>query len=160
MGDLPPYEAFVIGGNYSVRGYSDGGVGTGRNYATGTTELRFPLWKKSIEVNQPETLSKQALRGLLITIPPYPTRSVSCCTLSSIINRPLLAWLRRMKPVGAEDAFYSRGSRLPPLIRADTWLRSWWQGSLFADGGTDFGSGASVKGDPAGARGKPGSGCV
>ncbi len=31
-------------------------------------------------------------------------------------------------------------------------------GSLFADYGSDLGSGRSVAGDPAGARGKPGSG--
>ena len=45
MGDLPPYEAFPIGGTNSVRGYSEGGVGSGRNYAAGTAELHFPLVK-------------------------------------------------------------------------------------------------------------------
>lgn len=45
MGDLPPYEAFPIGGTNSVRGYSEGGVGSGRNYAAGTAELHFPLIK-------------------------------------------------------------------------------------------------------------------
>ena len=30
IGDLPPYEAFQIGGANSVRGYPEGGVGTGR----------------------------------------------------------------------------------------------------------------------------------
>ncbi len=45
MGDLPPYEAFPIGGTNSVRGYSEGGVGSGRNYAAGTAELHFPLFK-------------------------------------------------------------------------------------------------------------------
>jgi outer membrane protein insertion porin family len=29
-GDLPPYEAFPIGGTNSVRGYGEGGVGSGR----------------------------------------------------------------------------------------------------------------------------------
>jgi outer membrane protein insertion porin family len=45
VGDLPPYEAFPIGGTNSVRGYSEGGVGSGRNYAAGTAELHFPLFK-------------------------------------------------------------------------------------------------------------------
>ncbi len=45
MGDLPPYEAFPIGGTNSVRGYSEGGVGSGRNYAAGTAEFHFPLFK-------------------------------------------------------------------------------------------------------------------
>ncbi len=31
-------------------------------------------------------------------------------------------------------------------------------GALFADAGTDFGTGKSLKGDPAGLRNKPGSG--
>ena len=32
VGDLPPYEAFSIGGTNSVRGYGEGAVGTGRYY--------------------------------------------------------------------------------------------------------------------------------
>ena len=43
LGDLPPYEAFPIGGTSSVRGYSEGGVGSGRSYVAGTAELHFPL---------------------------------------------------------------------------------------------------------------------
>ena len=43
IGDLPPYEAFPIGGTSSVRGYSEGGVGSGRSYVAGTAELHFPL---------------------------------------------------------------------------------------------------------------------
>eukprot|EP00873_Tetraselmis_striata_P003069 jgi/Tetstr1/423333/TSEL_014031.t1 len=45
FGDLPPYEAFPIGGTNSVRGYAEGSIGTGRNFAVGTTELIFPLVK-------------------------------------------------------------------------------------------------------------------
>ncbi|GAB4822487.1 hypothetical protein N2152v2_009533 [Parachlorella kessleri] len=45
LGDLPPYEAFPIGGTNSVRGYAEGAVGTGRKHATGTAELRVPLVK-------------------------------------------------------------------------------------------------------------------
>ncbi|CAG9465111.1 unnamed protein product [Pedinophyceae sp. YPF-701] len=42
-GDLPPYEAFPIGGTNSVRGYEEGGVGTGRQCLVGSAELRWPL---------------------------------------------------------------------------------------------------------------------
>ncbi|KAL4449506.1 hypothetical protein ABPG77_007150 [Micractinium sp. CCAP 211/92] len=79
VGDLPPYEAFPIGGTNSVRGYNEGALGTGRNYVTGSAELRIPL----------------------------------------------------VAPVEA---------------------------TLFGDWGSDLDSGASIPGDPAGARGKPGSG--
>ena len=44
LGDLPPYEAFPIGGTNSVRGYSEGGVGSGRNYIAGTTALQWPIF--------------------------------------------------------------------------------------------------------------------
>ena len=79
IGDLPPYEAFPIGGTNSVRGYGEGGVGAGRNYISTTSELHLPL--------------------------------------------------------------------IAPL-----------EGCIFFDYGTDLDSGARVLGDPAGARGKPGSG--
>jgi len=45
VGDLPPYEAFPIGGTNSVRGYNEGGVGSGRNYVSGTAEIHFPLFQ-------------------------------------------------------------------------------------------------------------------
>lgn len=43
VGDLPPYEAFPIGGANSVRGYPEGGVGTGRKFIVGSAELSVPL---------------------------------------------------------------------------------------------------------------------
>jgi outer membrane protein insertion porin family len=43
MGDLPPYEAFVIGGSNSVRGYGEGDLGNGRSYFQATAEYRFPI---------------------------------------------------------------------------------------------------------------------
>ena len=79
IGDLPPYEAFPIGGNSSVRGYSEGAVGSGRSWLEASAELRFPI--------------VQAING-----------------------------------------------------------------TLFVDSGMDFNSGASVVGDPAGIRNKPGKG--
>ena len=79
VGDLPPYEAFSLGGSTSVRGYEDGDIGSGRSYFQATAEYRFPL--------------------------------------ISIVG-----------------------------------------GGIFADYGSDLGSGSSVPGDPAGLRGKPGNG--
>ncbi|WP_373542801.1 BamA/TamA family outer membrane protein [Chamaesiphon sp.] len=43
VGDLPPYEAFSLGGSTSVRGYEDGDIGSGRSYFQATAEYRFPL---------------------------------------------------------------------------------------------------------------------
>lgn len=79
LGDLPPYEAFALGGTNSVRGYDEGDLGAGRTYLQATAEYRFPVF--------------------------------------SIIGA-----------------------------------------ALFVDFGTDFGTGADVPGDPAGIRGKPGTG--
>lgn len=42
-GDLPPYEAFPIGGTNSVRGYDEGAVGSGARYAVASAELHVPL---------------------------------------------------------------------------------------------------------------------
>ncbi|MBE9170621.1 BamA/TamA family outer membrane protein [Pleurocapsales cyanobacterium LEGE 06147] len=44
LGDLPPYEAFVLGGSNSVRGYPEGELGNGRSYLQGTAEYRFPIF--------------------------------------------------------------------------------------------------------------------
>jgi outer membrane protein insertion porin family len=79
LGDLPPYEAFPLGGVSSVRGYEEGGLAAGRSYVRLSSEYQFPI--------------------------------------VSILG-----------------------------------------GSLFADYGTDLGTGSSVLGNPAGSRGKPGSG--
>ena len=79
LGDLPPYEAFSLGGSNSVRGYDEGEVGSGRSFIQATAEYRFPIF---------------AVVG----------------------------------------------------------------GALFVDVGTDLGTGGNVPGDPAGVRGKPGSG--
>lgn len=43
VGDLPPYEAFSMGGANSVRGYREGDVGSGRSYIQATAEYRFPI---------------------------------------------------------------------------------------------------------------------
>ena len=45
LGDVPPYESFILGGSNSVRGYGDGEVGSGRSYFQATAEYRFPIFK-------------------------------------------------------------------------------------------------------------------
>ena len=79
FGDLPPYEAFGLGGSSGVRGYEEGDIGSGRSYVQATAEYRFPLF-----------------------------------------------------------SFLGLG--------------------IFADYGTDLGTGSSVTGNPAGVRSKPGNG--
>ena len=44
IGDLPPYEAFVLGGSNSVRGFPEGEVGSGRSFFQATAEYRFPVF--------------------------------------------------------------------------------------------------------------------
>ena len=80
IGDLPPHEAFPIGGTNSVRGYNEGAVGTARKFVVGSAELVVPTGIEHISA------------------------------------------------------------------------------SLFFDCGSDLNSGSSILGDPAGTRGKPGSG--
>ncbi|MUL36177.1 BamA/TamA family outer membrane protein [Gloeocapsopsis dulcis] len=43
IGDLPPYEAFNLGGLNSVRGYGSGEVGSGRSFVLASAEYRFPI---------------------------------------------------------------------------------------------------------------------
>ncbi|MCL6436152.1 MAG: BamA/TamA family outer membrane protein [Leptolyngbyaceae cyanobacterium HOT.MB2.61] len=45
LGDLPPYNAFILGGVNSVRGYDFGEVATSRSYVQGSVEYRFPIYK-------------------------------------------------------------------------------------------------------------------
>ncbi len=44
LGDLPPYEAFSLGGSNSVRGYEEGGLGSGRSFVQASVEYRFPVF--------------------------------------------------------------------------------------------------------------------
>lgn len=45
LGDVPPYEAFILGGSNSVRGYSDGELGSGKSFLQATAEYRFPIFR-------------------------------------------------------------------------------------------------------------------
>ena len=43
LGDLPPYEAFCLGGSNSVRGWFDCDLAVGRSFGEATIEYRFPI---------------------------------------------------------------------------------------------------------------------
>ncbi|WP_445172987.1 BamA/TamA family outer membrane protein [Microcoleus sp.] len=43
IGDLPPTEAFRLGGRNSVRSYDSGDIGSGRTYFLASGEYRFPV---------------------------------------------------------------------------------------------------------------------
>jgi len=45
IGELPPYEAFCLGGTSSVRGWNNCDLGVARNYGEATAEYRFPIWR-------------------------------------------------------------------------------------------------------------------
>ena len=45
IGDVPPYEAFILGGSNSVRGFGDGEVGSGKSFFLATAEYRFPIFR-------------------------------------------------------------------------------------------------------------------
>ena len=45
IGEAPPYEAFILGGSNSVRGFGDGEVGSGKSFFQATAEYRFPIFK-------------------------------------------------------------------------------------------------------------------
>lgn len=44
LGDLPPYEAFTLGGTNSVRGFDEGDLATGRSFLQASVEYRFPIF--------------------------------------------------------------------------------------------------------------------
>jgi outer membrane protein insertion porin family len=44
LGDVPPYEAFSLGGDDTVRGFQTAEVGTGRSFLEASAEYRFPMF--------------------------------------------------------------------------------------------------------------------
>ena len=45
IGELPPYEAFCMGGTSSVRGWASCDLSVSRSFVEGTAEYRFPVWR-------------------------------------------------------------------------------------------------------------------
>ena len=45
LGQLPPYEAFCMGGTSSVRGWGSCDLAVSKSFVEGTVEYRFPVWK-------------------------------------------------------------------------------------------------------------------
>ena len=48
LGDLPAYDAFLLGGPYSVRGYNVGELAACRRFAEGAAELRLPVLGRQV----------------------------------------------------------------------------------------------------------------
>ncbi len=45
IGELPPYEAFCMGGTSSVRGWGSCDLAVSKSFVEGTVEYRFPIWR-------------------------------------------------------------------------------------------------------------------
>jgi len=45
VGELPPYEAFCMGGSSSVRGWSSCDLSVSKSFVEATAEYRFPVWR-------------------------------------------------------------------------------------------------------------------
>ncbi|MDB9311684.1 BamA/TamA family outer membrane protein [Spirulina sp. CS-785/01] len=48
IGDLPPYQAFTLGGTNSVRGYDTAELGNSRSYFLASAEYRIPLFESPV----------------------------------------------------------------------------------------------------------------
>ncbi len=45
LGELPPYEAFCMGGTSSIRGWGSCELAVSKSFVEGTVEYRFPIWR-------------------------------------------------------------------------------------------------------------------
>ena len=45
IGELPPYEAFCMGGSSSVRGWNNCALAVSKSFAEVSAEYRFPIWR-------------------------------------------------------------------------------------------------------------------
>tara|TARA_Y100001968_G_C19454354_1_gene771416 strand:- start:13070 stop:15349 length:2280 start_codon:yes stop_codon:yes gene_type:complete len=45
VGELPPYEAFCLGGTSSVRGWSNCDLAVGKSFGEASIEYRYPIWR-------------------------------------------------------------------------------------------------------------------
>ena len=67
IGEIPPYEAFCLGGGNSVRGFYDCALGSGRSFVEATIEYRFPIFSiisGELFVDGGSALGSQNLGGL------------------------------------------------------------------------------------------------
>ena len=67
IGEIPPYEAFCLGGGNSVRGYYDCAMGSGRSFVEATIEYRFPIFSiisGEMFIDGGSALGSQNLGGL------------------------------------------------------------------------------------------------
>ncbi len=45
LGELPPYEAFCMGGSSSIRGWGSCDLSVSKSFVEATAEYRFPIWR-------------------------------------------------------------------------------------------------------------------
>tara|TARA_B100001769_G_C21783656_1_gene427589 strand:- start:65 stop:655 length:591 start_codon:yes stop_codon:yes gene_type:complete len=45
LGELPPYEAFCMGGSNSIRGWDSCDLAVSKSFVEATAEYRFPVWR-------------------------------------------------------------------------------------------------------------------
>ncbi len=63
IGQLPPYEAFCLGGSNSIRGWNSCDLAVGRSFGEASVEYRFPIWNivaGSVFVDAGSDLGSQA----------------------------------------------------------------------------------------------------
>ena len=80
VGDVPPYEAFTMGGNNTVRGYRNGQLGSGSSFVLLSAEYRFPI------VNDIKVLVDFDLQGSL-----FFDYGTDLDTADQVIGKPAIA---------------------------------------------------------------------
>lgn len=170
VGDLPPYEAFPIGGTNSVRGYNEG--------------ERVPLQppgpaccKRPLGcLHLPPKLAVPPARDLLPRERRASRKAAACAGRPCApqwhpVPAPASVSIHVRSCTAGCPAVRANAPPPPPASGALGTGRNYVTGSaelrvplvppveatLFGDWGSDLDSGATIPGDPAGARGKPGA---
>lgn len=153
VGDMASYDYFTLGGPYSVRGYSQGELGSCRCAAAVGGSCLCPAAFKNVHfcaICWPPPvwrLVRCAHRRLHLAAPP-------CCSTDVVTNphsaQPFLLCYRparrRFIEAAAEARLPLKNYKLPGTLYG------------FVEGGTDLGSSASVPGNPTEYYRKAGSG--
>ncbi|KAG1326747.1 Outer envelope protein 80, chloroplastic [Cocos nucifera] len=150
VGNFPPHEAFAIGGINSVRGYEEAfqccSVSGGHVVGNFPPHEAFAIGG----INSVRGYEEGAVgsgRSYMVGSGEISFRMV----MESV--KPMPAQLRPFCCIRSMENSRQQGTSDPKLNFGPV------EGVLFADYGNDLGSGPTVPGDPAGARGKPGNGC-
>jgi len=100
LGDTPGYDAYNFGGVNSVRGWEQGGLGTGQSFFESTIEYRFPIAHPKIFGTDID------LRGAI-----YADYGTDLGTAGAVLGRPALV---RGKP--GEGSGIGAGLQVPSAI--------------------------------------------